>query len=290
MEAVFPFLCFGGIALIVVLSIVFSASQRSAMSDAWKRVAAQFRGHYIDGGWFGFPRLNLLYHGMPISVDVYSTGGKHKTYYTQLHAPFPYSYFSLELFPEGLFQSIGKMFGTQDIEIGSPQFDAQFIIQGYDAGAIASYLHPGVQTHVWNLTNLLGNGDLYISIAGGRMLVRKMGQITDEYSLGQFIQSSMALIPLQQPASPGETAGVEFVEAIDESSYEAAQPRETPTCQVCGEKAAEDVVICSRCQTPHHRECWRYLGQCSTYGCGGTDALPAAPGWQNAPVKPPPIR
>jgi hypothetical protein len=27
------------------------------------------------------------------------------------------------------------------------------------------------------------------------------------------------------------------------------------------------VVYCGKCRTPHHEECWSYVGQCSTYGC-----------------------
>jgi hypothetical protein len=32
---------------------------------------------------------------------------------------------------------------------------------------------------------------------------------------------------------------------------------------------AEDVrVNCRRCGTPHHKDCWEFNGQCSTYACG----------------------
>lgn len=38
-------------------------------------------------------------------------------------------------------------------------------------------------------------------------------------------------------------------------------------CQVCGSPMEEAVVLCARCRTPHHEECWTYNGVCSTYGC-----------------------
>jgi hypothetical protein len=38
-------------------------------------------------------------------------------------------------------------------------------------------------------------------------------------------------------------------------------------CQVCNESMETRVVYCGKCRTPHHEECWSYLGQCSTYGC-----------------------
>ena len=29
------------------------------------------------------------------------------------------------------------------------------------------------------------------------------------------------------------------------------------------------VIVCSVCNTPHHRDCWEYVGGCSIYGCNG---------------------
>lgn len=39
------------------------------------------------------------------------------------------------------------------------------------------------------------------------------------------------------------------------------------TCQVCLHPLAVRVVYCDGCVTPHHKECWDYLGGCSTYAC-----------------------
>ncbi|HVE41357.1 MAG TPA: RING finger protein [Planctomycetota bacterium] len=38
-------------------------------------------------------------------------------------------------------------------------------------------------------------------------------------------------------------------------------------CQVCGWAMEQWVVLCSKCRTPHHEECWTWNGACSTYGC-----------------------
>jgi hypothetical protein len=51
-----------------------------------------------------------------------------------------------------------------------------------------------------------------------------------------------------------------------------------PICQVCGEEITEppiDIlksrVDCSRCETPHHADCWEFNGGCSVYKCGCSD-------------------
>lgn len=41
-------------------------------------------------------------------------------------------------------------------------------------------------------------------------------------------------------------------------------------CQVCGEQIGQERVLCARCSTPHHRECWVYAGACSIFGCQST--------------------
>ena len=42
-----------------------------------------------------------------------------------------------------------------------------------------------------------------------------------------------------------------------------------PTCQVCGETLDEStVVLCRKCHTKHHRDCWRYNRGCAVFGCG----------------------
>lgn len=55
-------------------------------------------------------------------------------------------------------------------------------------------------------------------------------------------------------------------------------------CQVCGceteesqdeqnQRSAYTIVHCSDCGTPHHEDCWKMVGHCSTYGCGSETAV-----------------
>jgi len=55
---------------------------------------------------------------------------------------------------------------------------------------------------------------------------------------------------------------------------------EEKICQVCGTPLGvdDDVVECERCSTLHHRECWDYLGRCSTFGCEGRTSDEASAG------------
>lgn len=55
------------------------------------------------------------------------------------------------------------------------------------------------------------------------------------------------------------------------------------SCLVCGEAlTASAVVYCAACETPHHPDCWGYVGRCSMFACGSTTATPR-PGVQAQP-------
>ncbi len=79
----------------------------------------------------------------------------------------------------------------------------------------------------------------------------------------------------------------EASEADDASRSEASEAREAepgpglatgrlevpaesaPRCEVCGDAIPDSArVDCQDCGTPHHEDCFAYLGQCSVYGCG----------------------
>jgi len=45
-------------------------------------------------------------------------------------------------------------------------------------------------------------------------------------------------------------------------------------CPVCGAALEGELVRCSACATPHHADCWSYVGVCSTFGCGSRASRP----------------
>lgn len=45
---------------------------------------------------------------------------------------------------------------------------------------------------------------------------------------------------------------------------------EETQCPVCGDPlAGRPTRACPRCHTPHHADCWSYLGTCAIFGCRG---------------------
>ena len=100
--------------------------------EIWTQIAADIGGEFIDGGFWGKDVLTYKHGEWQIRLDTYvvSTGQSSHTL-TRMRAPFMNRdglYFKISR--EGFLSSIGKFFGMQDIEIGDPFFDKQFVIKG----------------------------------------------------------------------------------------------------------------------------------------------------------------
>ena len=100
--------------------------------DIWAQIATDIDGEFIEGGFWGKDVLIYKHGEWQILLDTYvvSTGQSSYTL-TRMRAPFVNKdglYFKISR--QGFFSSIGKLFGMQDIEIGDPFFDEQFVIKG----------------------------------------------------------------------------------------------------------------------------------------------------------------
>jgi Prokaryotic RING finger family 1 len=80
----------------------------------------------------------------------------------------------------------------------------------------------------------------------------------------ELLQFVEAALDLYDQALLTHTHGITFLE------QHAAQVVECAVCRVCGEEIHEGLIFCRRCKTPHHRECWQYVGRCSVFACGET--------------------
>ncbi len=45
-------------------------------------------------------------------------------------------------------------------------------------------------------------------------------------------------------------------------------------CEVCGDPISGLHVVCTICKTPFHRDCWTFVGGCSTFGCTSKTCVP----------------
>jgi hypothetical protein len=251
------------IAIVVVLLIVGQGRARST-AEAYSQLARHYGGSCEPGGLFARPKARFMHAGAWVTVDVHSTGGENAVYYTQAHFAGRQPAVRCEVYPERGWSRVGKLLGMEDVEIGSPGFDEQYIIKGDSPAVLRNLLTGAVQQQIERLRHLLGNGHVYVSCNRRELLVKKLSYIRDYPTLRRFAQMAIELYDQAVLTAEG---GIEFVKGAPPPKLSEA------VCQICGEPIRDDAVFCRRCRTPHHRDCWEYYGACSTYGCGETAYL-----------------
>jgi hypothetical protein len=154
------------------------------------------------------------------------------------------------------------------VKLRDSDFDREFVVQANDIEMTRDFLCPSARRAITDLHRAVHPGGMLVSINPERMLVqvdRNMAKTPDAL-LWVVHQALLLHDDLIAGVSERLKEGVDIVENPDEEPEEAGPP----TCKVCGGPIADqDVITCAACSTPHHRDCWEYVGACSIYGCNG---------------------
>lgn len=172
---------------------------------------------------------------------------RRKKPYTRVEFEFVRPVPAVRVAKQGVLHRLARFFGVRDFEIGDPEFDGRFLISAADPDGARRFFSPSVRAAFdW----LAGFPDLVFEVAGtrGRIWTGEFPRGADP--LTEFLRCAYTLA--------GAILGAELVCTI---ASEGA-------CQVCGQPLGGDAVRCAKCATPHHRECWEYIDQCSTFACG----------------------
>jgi hypothetical protein len=129
-----------GIFLIAV--IAWALLSRQARDSAWKQLAAELGGEFLSGGLFRGSKVRAQIQKWTVTLDIYSVpSGDSNTTYTRVTAPIENKDgLQFAIFREGLVARLDKKLGMKDIEIGVPDFDSEFVIQGNNETKLRSLL------------------------------------------------------------------------------------------------------------------------------------------------------
>ncbi|MEM8887120.1 MAG: DUF3137 domain-containing protein [Bacteroidota bacterium] len=96
----------------------------------WKQLAEQLQGEYVKGSFMKTDRVEAYHGDWMIVLDTFMID---KMVFTRIRAPYiNRDDFTFKIYREHLGHKISKAFGMKDIEVGHPEFDKDFIIQGSD--------------------------------------------------------------------------------------------------------------------------------------------------------------
>ena len=113
--------------------------------EIWSALRAEIGGEIVEGGFCRGAKLQASAGEWTVSLDEYTQviliGGKHPMpiQHTRMRAPFPNpSGFRFSIHRASVFSYIGKVLGLQDIEVGYPQFDEDFVIKSNNEQIVKS--------------------------------------------------------------------------------------------------------------------------------------------------------
>lgn len=241
---------------------------------AYRQLAARYRGKYESRGLSDPPTVSFSHNGTNVRVGLApQLAGQPQNPRTRVVARFGKGLpFRLELAPVGRPAPTQSPKGTRVVRIGDKEFDRAFVVHANDPEMATEFLSPTVRWSIGNLQRLGPPGGMLLSINPERMLVqvdRNLG-VSPE-ALAHAVGEALVIHDgLQLGVAARMSQGVSIV-SVGPSSADDAGP---PICKVCGEPIAAPTVLCATCRTPHHRDCWEFVGSCSIYGCSGKHSVP----------------
>lgn len=281
MTAVIALLVFVVAGALMVASVV--AARAAGLHNVFARVARHYQGEARQDGVWGWPTAHFPHREATARVSIVRPAGVLGPRATQIaidetpwlefvgeadslseaaEAKGTFSRrrpkFTCQITPAGFIQRTAYLFGGRSGLSGSPQFDLQYCVETDDREQAARLLTRYVQVQVDRLRFLQGGNDIYVLFQDGMLIVQRRGVMRNERLLRQFVAFSLELYE-QAAASFG--VGIEIVATVKNEAQ--------AVCKVCGDHLDnDDIVYCRVCDTPHHRDCWRYFGSCSVYACG----------------------
>lgn len=107
-------------------------------AEVWRQFSQEIGAEFVDGGFWKGKKVVARVEDWTITLDTYTqSSGKHSTTYTRMRAPFANKDgLRFTIYRKGLLSGLGKMLGMQDIEVGYPEFDRDFIIKGNDESKV----------------------------------------------------------------------------------------------------------------------------------------------------------
>lgn len=121
---------------------VFRSLFGPSQEEIWTSLRAQIGGELVDGGMWRGDSLRMQAGDWVVTLDEYTQlvpAGKVHVHvpHTRMRAPFPNPQgFRFTIYRASVFSALGTVFGMQDIEVGHPEFDEDFVIKSNDESAV----------------------------------------------------------------------------------------------------------------------------------------------------------
>lgn len=218
------------------------------------RAAVSLHGSVVDADGMEAPLLRFTAGGRPAMLE-YEPGEEPSTRVRVLMPRRSPGVFRIFRVP----RASSRFFGSHDLKIGHAEFDRIWYITARPDSLAQRIFTAERRDQV--IESVLRIGALpapSIEITRETLIVRAGGVLRREPEILAMAQTAIDFVGYVFNLGPEE--GIAWVTGGE------AEPG---LCPVCASALAEGVIFCDRCRTPQHEECWKYVGQCSTYACKG---------------------
>ncbi len=250
------------IGILVVLAVVvvplFIRHQVGAVRAFLRTcddVAAKLGGRREGGGILEEPEIHFRLEGRRAILGFHA-GSKHEPAFTRVTVELGgRSPGTFRLSPQGFGAVLAKLFGAQDLEVGDPAFDGEYVIKANPPSLATEIFRPDRRRDVIRTVRRIAeHASPLVELTGSTLTVQTRAKLDRGDCLLDLVKAAGDFLGFVFAAP----SGIEWVEGT---------PTSPGRCQVCGSELLERVVRCASCRTPHHRECWDYARECSTFAC-----------------------
>jgi hypothetical protein len=169
----------------------------------------------------------------------------------------------LEVWPSGSpYPPLRVSQGGGGVLIGDDDFDSAYVVRTDDPHFARSLLDAKSRGLLQAGRAIGRGGRIRLNVDRHRLRFRKEEPLSAPRDLVSLVRVGLGLLEQVREAVESRHA-VQFFDSLPPSAEKSA-------CPVCGAGVAEGKVLCKRCRTPHHRECWEYARGCSMFACGET--------------------
>lgn len=246
--------------VIAIIAIVANRGRKATFDQSIAAVAKKVGGTYEPGRFMVRAHMRYTVHGRSAQLEFFD-GSKNSSPYTRVEVDLRgRSPGAMRILQEGFGQGFLKMFGAQDIHVGNRDFDALYVVKATPESLAGRIFRADRRDRVCATVRALGNfPNPTIDLTRETLTVQIRDSVIDEPSMMKVVQCANEFLAYVLDLEPD--SGITWVEHARGPGGQ---------CQVCGTEMKSGVVYCARCRTPHHGECWTYMGSCSTYGCRET--------------------
>ena len=109
--------------------------------EIWRQLCSEIGADFVDGGFWRGNKVQSHVKQWTVTLDIYTVSSGHShQHYTRMRAPYVNADgFRFLVYRRGVFTDLGKLLGMQDVEVGFPEFDGQFVLKGNDQARLRQF-------------------------------------------------------------------------------------------------------------------------------------------------------